>query len=201
MNDWLSTVFSLVCGQAVDHTWALGGSLLPTCQRCTGLHVGAFCALLLNVWLQPRPTAGFRWAHGALLLQMAPFGFHWVPQGPGLRTLSGALFAFGVVAYLCLRPRECWRLVWCRGNGRRPDRAESEFGAPRTQAAYWFGLVVCIATLLAVVSLGGSLAGAGLSVLALLGAIGLASLALLNLGLGFVSLLQAIRPARRGVSA
>lgn len=94
----VSDIFSLICGQAPSHTW---GSL-PFCQRCTGLYSGAAVAVLLHLLLRPRLTGGFLWAHGGLLLLMVPFGFHWVPQGPALRAITGVLFGFGIITFLKL---------------------------------------------------------------------------------------------------
>ena len=76
--------------------------LLPCCQRCTGLYVGAGVAALLHLWLRPRLSGRFLEIHGAFLLVMVPFGFHWVAQGPVLRTLTGVLFGFAVVTFLWL---------------------------------------------------------------------------------------------------
>jgi len=106
--------FTAVCGQDPGHTWAPGGILLPCCQRCTGLYVGAGVAVLLHLWLRPRLSGRFLEIHGAFLLAMVPFGFHWVAQGPILRTLSGVLFGFAVVTFLWLplsqraRKRTAW---------------------------------------------------------------------------------------------
>jgi uncharacterized membrane protein len=102
MLDVLYQLFAAVCGQNPGHTWAPGGIWLPCCQRCTGLYVGAGVAALLHVWLRPRLTNRFLEIHGAFLMAMAPFGFHWVAQGPALRTASGALFGFAVVTFLWL---------------------------------------------------------------------------------------------------
>ncbi|HWH69199.1 MAG TPA: DUF2085 domain-containing protein, partial [Candidatus Sulfotelmatobacter sp.] len=94
--------FGLVCGQNPGHTWALGGLELPCCQRCTGLYAGACSATLLHLWLRPKCTGRFLEVHGAFLLLMTPFGFHWLPQGPTVRALTGVLFGFGLVAFLAL---------------------------------------------------------------------------------------------------
>jgi uncharacterized membrane protein len=102
MLDFLHHLFGFVCGQNPDHTWAPGGVLLPCCQRCLGLYAGAGVAALLHLWLRPQLTGRFLEAHGAFLLLMAPFGFHWLPQGPVLRTITGLLFGFGVFAFLWL---------------------------------------------------------------------------------------------------
>jgi uncharacterized membrane protein len=100
----LGNVFSSVCGST--NVWALGGELLPFCQRCTGLYVGSATALAVYSVARPRPTAGLLWLHGALLVQMAPFGYHWVPQGGIVRTVTGFAFACGLVYYLLQIPFE-----------------------------------------------------------------------------------------------
>ena len=97
-------IFSWVCGQNAGHTWSPGGELLPMCQRCTGLYVGAALALVLLLVFRPRLNGRYRWIHVALVLGMIPFGFHLVPQGPVLRTVSGHYFSFGVIGLLWLLP-------------------------------------------------------------------------------------------------
>jgi hypothetical protein len=102
MLDILGHWFAAVCSQAPWHTWAPGEIPLPCCQRCTGLYVGAGLAALLHLGLRPRLSGRFLQIHGAFLLLMVPFGFHWVAQGPALRSISGVLFGFGVVTFLWL---------------------------------------------------------------------------------------------------
>ena len=102
MLDILSHVLAAVCGQNPGHTWAPGGMLLPCCQRCTGLYVGAGASGVLLLWLRPKLSGRFLEVHGAFLLAMAPFGFHWLAQGPMLRTVTGVLFGFAVVTFLWL---------------------------------------------------------------------------------------------------
>ena len=102
MIEGLFHLFAAVCGQNPGHTWAPGGMLLPCCQRCTGLYVGAGVAGLLHLWLRPRLSGRFLEIHGAFLIFMVPFGFHWVADGPVLRTVTGVLFGFGVVTCLWL---------------------------------------------------------------------------------------------------
>lgn len=96
----LDHIFSFVCGQTPAHTWAPGGLALPFCQRCAGLYVGAVIGVLLQVLFRPRFSTAYQWMHGLFLLQMIPFGFHLVPQGPMIRTITGGLFGLGVVGYL-----------------------------------------------------------------------------------------------------
>ncbi len=167
MNEWLSSAFSLVCGQHPGHIWMPGGIELPFCQRCTGLYVGAACAVALHLLCRLAFTGRFRWLHALFLLQMIPFGFHWLPQGPALRTVTGALFAFGLVAYLLPGPCEELR-------ARRLARS-------RGAAEYWAGLAVVLAALLATARWGGVAGGVLLEWAGLLGALSLAALVLLNL--------------------
>ncbi len=103
----LQELFSYVCGQ--QHCWVLGGVRLPVCERCTGLYIGAFCGLILVFLFRPRPRAALYWIHGVWMLLMLPFGFHLVQHGGLTRTLTGALFGFGLVYYLVLNPLTQWR--------------------------------------------------------------------------------------------
>lgn len=100
--EFIAHVFSYVCDR--HHCWCLGGEWLPFCQRCTGLYVGAALSAALHLCLRPRPTSLSLWVHGLLLLLMVPFGYHLVPQNGLVRTLTGQLFAVGLVGYLLLLP-------------------------------------------------------------------------------------------------
>ncbi len=104
MNAFFHQIFGFVCAQPPAHTWAPGGELLLVCQRCTGLCVGAAIAFLLLLWFRPPTNARYRWLHAIFLLLMTPFGFHLVPHGGVLRTVSGYLFGFGVVGLIWLLP-------------------------------------------------------------------------------------------------
>lgn len=99
---WLQSLFAYVCGQNPDHTCSFAGLSLPFCERCTGLYVGAFFAFLLHLLLCPAMKGRFLSAHGAFLLVMAPFGFHWIEHGAVLRVGTGLLFGFGTVTFLLL---------------------------------------------------------------------------------------------------
>ena len=102
MHDLLQTIFGWVCGQNPGHTWAPGGVMLPCCQRCTGLYVGACCAGWLHLWARPKLSSRFLQTHGLMLILMVPLGFHWVAQGPVLRGVSGVLFGAAVLTFLWL---------------------------------------------------------------------------------------------------
>lgn len=93
-------LFGLLCGQNPDHTWELGGVLMPCCERCTGLYVGVLLAALLHWRLRPRLTSRFLWAHGLLFLVMLPCAFGWVTQTPEVRAASGVVYGFAVVTFL-----------------------------------------------------------------------------------------------------
>lgn len=149
--------FSHVCGSA--NVWNLGGELLPFCQRCTGLYVGCIAALVAYVAVRPRPTAGLLWFHGALLVGMVPFGYHWVSQNDILRTATGFLFACGIVYYLLLIPFDRFKVV----------HKES------CKATFAF-LFAALALLLLSVSFGGPLLAGAIS---LIGFLGLVSFGLL----------------------
>ena len=115
----LREIFSYVCGQ--QHNWDPGGVELPFCQRCTGLYVGAAPALLLFLLFKPKPTSRTLWLHGICLLLMIPFGYHLVAQTGEERTLTGQLFAFGLIYYLTLLPADRlpkWKALWeCNSQG------------------------------------------------------------------------------------
>ncbi len=172
MPDAFQHLFGAVCGQNPDHSWTPGGIPLPLCQRCTGIYVGAFAALLLQIWLKPEATPRFLKLHGAFLLLMIPSGLYWFPQGPVLRSVSGVLFGFGVVAFLILP---------LSGGGQRPGGEKYRYPAGILAAAVLVPLL-------------GSYGGeAGAMLLTLLAALGLPSLAfvvLANLGLIPLTLLH-----------
>ena len=182
MPEILAHWFAAVCGQDPGHTWAPGGILLPCCQRCTGLYVGAGAAALLHLLLRPRLSGRFLEIHGAFLLLMLPFGFHWVAQEPVLRTLTGVLFGFGVVTFLWLPLSQT-----CRPPA-------------RMRLADWLYLLVLGATLLFLPTMamrGGVVAAYGLSSLALCGALALCALIVGDLILGLVGALRLMRRLAR----
>lgn len=110
--DILQALFHGVCSQWADHTWSIGGIPFPFCQRCTGLYLGAAAAVIFQLLYARPATARARWIYGLLLLQMVPFGLHWIPQTAAVRAASGVLFAFGAVGCLWLAVPQHWpRLI------------------------------------------------------------------------------------------
>jgi uncharacterized membrane protein len=180
----LNHLFAALCGQDPGHTWAPGGLLLPVCQRCTGLYVGAGIATVLHLWLRPRLSGRFLVVHGAFLLFMAPFGFHWVPQGPCLRAVTGVVFGFGILTFLWL-PVSASVLSATRFAATRP--------ADPAQASLFYAIMMAL-TLVAVPLLGacgGTPMAYLLSLLAGWGAVALAAIGLANVGLGLAAGLRA----------
>ena len=139
---------------------------MPFCQRCTGLYVGGLLAITLFGMFRPRPTRTVLWFHGLLLLLMVPFGYHLMPQNGEVRTLTGQLFAAGLVYLLALNPAATVEL-WKRSRRR-------DFGA------YLAGLCGCLVALQLAVRVGGSSTGAALSWLGFAGLVLIAVLALTN---------------------
>ena len=175
MSD-LTELFSYVCGQV--NLWAPAGEALPFCQRCTGLYVGGAYVQALWLLFRPRPALRLLGAHALLLVLMVPFGFHLVPQGAELRTLTGQLFAAGLVCFLALNPALRWR-PW-----------DGTSGNPR---AYWAALLAGLPLLLLAVRWENGLAAPVLAWLGVAGFLGFAALALTNLALLPRSLWQRLR--------
>ena len=97
-------IFAHLCHQQPERAWLVGGELLPLCARCTGVYAGAAVALLAVPFL---PASRPRAAAAAVTLavaQMIVLGVHLVPLGQPawLRTLSGQVFALGLVTLLAL---------------------------------------------------------------------------------------------------
>ena len=194
MLDFLHQLFSFVCGQSLAHTWSPGGEVLPCCQRCTGLYVGAFTAALLHLARAPQPTRFWRWLNGSFLLLMIPAGYHWFPQSAAVRAASGILFGFGLVAYLWLPLLEKFTIYDLRftsaGHERRVNR--------KSQIA---NALVLLTALVGTPLLGESetpLAAAVLTLLTAGGALALAMLLAANVWFAARGLWQWLfRPAQR----
>ena len=168
MQDLLYHLFAHVCGQNPAHTWAPGSVALPCCQRCVGLYVGACAAALLHLMARPSATYRGRWVHGAFLLLMLPFGFHWLPQGPILRTVTGVLFGFGLTAFL----RLALPFTSERGNTARANRIYAAGLSATLVLVPWLG------------AYGNAMTASVLSLLATGGALVLFALVLANAALG-----------------
>jgi uncharacterized membrane protein len=168
MLELLRHIFGWVCGQNPGHTWSPGGELLPLCQRCTGVYVGALAAALLHLAWRPAPTPRWLWLNGAFLLLMVPAGFYWIPQNADLRCASGILFGFGLVAFLRLA---------------LPRNAPVEPGTnSRPQIAAFAASLTATLAATPLLAEQGNAAAAGLLIIAAVaGALALAALLLANL--------------------
>ena len=93
-------VFSFLCHQDPARSFAPGGSALAMCARCTGVYIGFLLALPLIFQARSLGRNLALWLHGALVLQVAVFGFGLIPHGPFVRLISGQLFAAGVLYFL-----------------------------------------------------------------------------------------------------
>ena len=100
--EWMRHLFSLVCGQV--NVWTVGGEVLPFCQRCTGLYVGGLYSVILMIVFRPATSLRLLAVHVLLLLQMVPFGYHLVEQGAVARTITGQVFALGLIYCLSFNP-------------------------------------------------------------------------------------------------
>ena len=185
MTELLHLLFSTACGQNPAHTWSPGGLALPLCQRCTGVYVGACVATLLHLAVWPQATYRWRCWHGAFLLTMLPFGFHWLPQGPIVRTLTGVLFGFGVTAFLRLTlSQPAWRTRLRRAARSAPPVPPE--GGRTSGPAYVYGAGL-LATLVLVPLLGATgntRAANTLTFLSAAGALTLCGMVLANVILG-----------------
>jgi uncharacterized membrane protein len=178
MIEIVTQAFSWICGQHADHTWTCGGLPLPCCQRCTGLYLGALAGFLLLILLRPPMTRLLLWLHGAMLILMVPFGFHWLPQDALIRGWTGVLFGFGLVAFLQLPLAQ-----------RTTDSHSSSSRATRV-LFYCIGLATTLAAI-AVLHFGAPQISAALvSLFLLCGALVLITLAVANIWLGIRRLVR-----------
>ncbi len=172
--------------------------MLPCCERCLGVHVGAALALLLHLWLIPKLTGRFLECHGLFLLLMVPLGFHWLPQGAVVRTISGLLFGAGVVSFLWL-PLSDRFLAWCNAKAASPLRSAAALQhASRNseRRGYVVGIFFGAILLPFLASYGGRPAAFLLTALAAAGLLSLAVLVAANLVLGMQVLAQYLRRLR-----
>jgi uncharacterized membrane protein len=116
----LEALFSHFCHQMPERSFALGPAVLPFCQRCTGVYLGAVAAALLWASFGRRQRRALPWPLAALnvlfILAMGFFGFDFIETPPGIRYATGAVFGSAVVmlawplvlAHLTARERPRW---------------------------------------------------------------------------------------------
>ncbi len=184
MDSFFWQAFSLVCGQNPDHTWVMGSDLLPLCQRCTGLYLGAGVCLILHCFLRPALGGGFLALHGLLILSVAPFGFQWVDDTPVLRAITGVFCGFGIATFLWVAPASVW------------DHEPST--ARRFSVAWYAAALGVMATIVPLVGLGGGVAtGWVWKMMAAVGVVLLGGLSLASAVLGLRGVLRYCHPFPR----
>jgi uncharacterized membrane protein len=169
----LHEFFSHFCGQPADRCFAIGGHLLPVCQRCLGVYVGLLFGVTALLAASRRRIVVPSRAESVLIVvaivAMVVMGLHLIDPGPFFRYWGG--YAFGV-AMAMLGFAAAGRLITGGNSGIR-SRMESlclmsvlVLAAGVVQA----GLMLEWHPLLAVFSIlsfGGWLVALGLSTLAL----------------------------------
>ncbi len=135
----------------------------------------------LQLWLRPRLSGRFLAWHGALLGLMAPFGFHWLPQGAALRTMSGVWFGAAVMTFLRLALPN------------KPDKTARATEPGHATRLYWCGLLAALLGIPAAASWGGIGVAYSLTGLAAIGGAVFAGLAIVvaaDLGKGLLGQLE-----------
>ncbi|MBP8304003.1 MAG: DUF2085 domain-containing protein [Phycisphaerae bacterium] len=98
-------LFSLICHQDPDRSFTIAGTVLPCCQRCTGLYLGLAVGLMVQLlsasYKRGLPPKGILYTLIACLLVMPVFGFHLLDPGPGWRFWTGLIYG-DALAYLLL---------------------------------------------------------------------------------------------------
>ena len=127
-------------------------------------------ALALHLLWRPGLSSGFLAVHGLFLMIVAPFGFHWLSDGPVLRLITGVLCGFGVATFL-----------WVVPANHLADRLEA--ATAMALLGYGAGLIAALAVLPIAASCGGRITCRVLSGAAATGLLSLTALVLLNTGL------------------
>ena len=108
---------------------------------------------------------------------MVPAGYHWFPQGPELRAISGILFGTGLVAFLSLPLLEKFTIYDLRFTTPKHERSVNR----KSQIAYALGLLAALIFTPLLGASESSLAATALALLTAGGALALALLLMANL--------------------
>lgn len=100
IHDLVQAIFSHLCHQEAGRCWAPGGAALALCQRCTGVYAGAALGICMVPIMRFKPEKQPLLLHFLFIIQMIPFGMHWIPHGALMRMLTGQLFIYGVIYFL-----------------------------------------------------------------------------------------------------
>ncbi len=178
LDELTREVFGFLCHQGSARMWEPGGAALAACARCAGVYVGFVLALPLMILARflSRPVA--TWLHGVFVLQVILFGFHLIPHGMTLRTISGQLFALGVVYFLFRAIRyDKFRMNKLKSPSKHTGRWLMRYLLATAQAVVLLQLLLrlewsWIATLINVLALVGLGVFGGLAVVLLVGLVG-----------------------------
>lgn len=99
IHDLVQAIFTHLCHQETGRCWAPGGAALALCQRCTGVYVGAVLGVCLAPFMRFKPDKKSLILHCLFILQMIPFGLHWIPHGATMRMVTGQLFIQGILFF------------------------------------------------------------------------------------------------------
>ena len=189
LDELATQVLSFLCHQDPSRAFQPGGEPLPLCARCVGVYVGFVLALPLMIMAGRLPRKLSLCLHGAFVLQVIPFGFHLIPHGPTLRSISGQVFALGVVYFL---------FTAIRHSRLRMDKLESPSAyTGRWLIRYLLGVIQAAVLLQLFLRLPWPWAATVINVLALIGLgvfVALAVMLLLSLGRCMVNRRQSARP-------
>lgn len=181
-------VFSILCHQEPARTFQPGGEPLALCARCVGVYVGFALAIPMLFMVRRLPSKLAVWVHGAFVLQVILFGFHLIRHGLTVGTISGQLFAVGVVYFLFKGVR------YGKSGVAKPKQPRKYTG--RWLMRYLLGTTQAVVLLQLLLRLGWAWAGTLINILALVGLatfMGLAVALLLSLGRSIIAGRQAAK--------
>lgn len=111
MMDWLTGIFSHVCGQG--RCFSVDGAALPLCQRCLGLYAGAAVTfawvLAAGLWRRGLVCWTVLAANIIVLTAALAGGVHWVDFSPAWRLACGAWTGHVFVLWLTSASYYLWR--------------------------------------------------------------------------------------------
>ncbi len=171
--DWLTNIFSHLCGQG--RCFVSDGASLPLCQRCLGLYLGAgITAVWLatsGLWRRGLPNRGVSVVQVTLILAAMLGGVGLIDPGPTWRAACGLWTGHVAMVWLVGGARHLRRVR--RGRSQLPWRAADRVGGLALPAA----LTALAAGLEWLAQARGSVwaAAGGLGVIALAAALALAA--------------------------
>ena len=161
LDELARQVFSFLCHQDPARTFQPGSVPLALCARCVGVYMGFVLTIPMLFMLRFLSRSVATWLHGAFVLQVVVFGFHLIPHGLTLRTVSGQLFAVGVVYFV-------FRAIW-RAKGGPSKTAGPSKTTGRWLMRYLLGTAQAVVLVQLLLRLGWAWAATLINILALAG--------------------------------